>query len=124
MGRIDELTVKAGANVLIGAPANPIAGDARAAIGAAVARLNGVREAHLPQVFLPGVTEGPAQVLVLVLARSASVEMIMGTLGPQPHAIVPKGMYLDVWPLPRDHELLPAIRGAGCQLYAEPARPW
>ena len=122
--RIDELLVKKGADVLIGAPTHPVSPEATAAIAEAVSTVKGVREAHLPQCFIPGVSDAPAQVLVLVLATSATDQGVMGELGPLLHKIVPKGVYLDVWPLPPRHAVLDAVRKAGCQIYAAPSRAW
>jgi hypothetical protein len=48
----------------------------------------------------------------------------MGKLGPELTKIVPQGLYLDVWPLPPNHELLDAVRKAGCQIYKATSRPW
>src|SRR5690348_14282099 len=104
--RIDELPVKKGTDALFGPPPNPISQEATAAIGAAAASIRGVLEAHLPQCFVPGVSEAPAQLLVLVLARSANGAAVMRKLGPELTNIVPKGLYLDVWPLPPNHEVL------------------
>jgi|SRR5437667_3460922 len=122
--RIDELPIKEGVEVLIGAPSNPINPDATAEIAKAVAATPGIQEAHLPQVFIPGASEGPAQVLILILSGGQSMSEVMGQLGPQLHKIVPRGIYLDVWPLPRSHELLPTVRNAGCEIWRAPKRPW
>jgi hypothetical protein len=122
--RIDELLIKKGAEVMIGAPANPLNPEATAAVASAVSSTPGVLEAHLPQVFIPGVSENPAQVLILVLSGSTPVAQVMSQLGPSLHRIIPGGVYLDVWPLPRSHQLLPTIRNAGCQIWQVPKRPW
>ena len=122
--RIDELLVKKGADVLVGAPETPLNPQTTAAIAEAVATIKGIREAHLPQCFIPGVSEAPAQVLVVVLAASATEQNVMSELGPRLHKIVPKGVYLDVWPLPLRHPVLGSVRKAGCQIYAAPQRPW
>ena len=118
---MDDLKVAAGSQILIGAPANPIHPDAVRAIADAVRALTGVQEAHLPQCYIPGVSESPAQVLVLVLLPGVRSEPLMDSLSPQLQGIVPRGVRLDVWPLPIEHELLPAIRGAGCQITGDVA---
>ena len=124
---MDELTAAAGLDVLVGAPADgAISAEATAALAAALSHTPGVLEGHLPQLFAPGVSDAPAQALVLALARGAAPDAVMSALRPRLAAIVPAGVHLDVWPLAPAHALLPAVRQAGCQIYTAPAalRPW
>jgi len=122
--RIDELPIKNGVDVLIGAPSNPITPNATAAIVNAIAATPGIQEAHLPQVFIPGASERPAQVLILVLSGRRAMSEVMGHLGPKLHEIIPSGIYVDVWPLPRSHNVLPKVRSVGCEIWRAPKRPW
>jgi hypothetical protein len=124
--KIQPFVIGSGANVMIGAPARPIAPEPTAAIAEAVASVRGVTEAHLPQVYIPGVSEQPGQKLVLVLEQGTDPVRVMGDLGPLLHEIVPLGVHLDVWPVTSGHELLPAIREAGCRIFCRPSpqRPW
>lgn len=78
-------------------------------------------EAHLPQVYVPGAMEAPAQVLVIVVADSDSqraVEKLGSGLG----RVVPPGRSIDVWPLSPGDRLLPTVRAAGCGLSRRPER--
>jgi hypothetical protein len=112
---------------MVGAPASPaISVEATAAVAAALTQTSGIAEAHLPQFFAVGVSEAPTQALVLVLAPDATPDRVMATLGPKLGAIIPAGVYLDVWPLAPSHALLPAVRGAGCRIYKAQRvpRPW
>ncbi len=130
--RMDALHMRPGARVFIGAPADPqLTPTARAAVAAQVAAVPGIREAHLPQCFAPGVSERPAQVLVLVLVLvldpATTPDRVMSALGPRLSEVIPPGVYLDVWPLAAAHELLPAVRAAGCEIFRAPGvvrRPW
>jgi hypothetical protein len=89
------------------------------AIVAAIRRLvdnaPGIIEAHLPQVFVPGAMEAPAQVLVIVVADADS-QRAVDRLGSGLGSIVPRGRSIDVWPLRPGDPLLPTIRAAGCGL--------
>lgn len=129
--RINQLNVAAGTKIMIGRPANPMIGaEATARLTAAVAEAPGVSEAHLPQVYVPGVTAAPAQVLVLALEPQATVDSIMAMLGPRLHDIIPESIHFDVWPLAPGHPLLRAVRQADCQIYgarlreAAAPQPW
>jgi hypothetical protein len=124
--RIDPIDAPAGSDVFIGAPASPIISqEATNSLRRAIADTPGVAEAHLPQIFAPKVSEAPTQALVLILARSAMPEEVMQTLGPKLHAIIPKGVHLDVWPLRPEHSLVPSVRKAGCMIWSAPHRhPW
>ena len=118
----DQINVQPGTQVLIAAPANPIASEIAAAIGTAAGAVRGVLEAHLPLCFIPGVTKAPAQVLVLVLARGALAGTVTQNLGPRLHAILPPDFALSVWPLSEDDELVAAVRATGCAVYTAPDR--
>ena len=123
--RVDHLTLAHGRDVMFGRPATPIAPEPTAAIAGAVAQCAGVREAHLPQCFMPGVSEAPAQVLFVVLERGVTGDTLMAELGPRLHGIVPSGVFLDVLPVQPTDSLLPAIRNAGCEIFRAPPRaPW
>lgn len=45
----------------------------------------------------------------------------MESFGPRLRAVVPAGVYLDVWPLPPTHEMIPAIRDAGREIFRRPS---
>ena len=116
------INVQPGTQVLIAAPANPMAPDLAGAIGAAAGSVRGVLEAHLPLCFIPGVTHEAAQVLVLVLARGAFAGAITTELGPRLHSILPPGFTLSVWPMFEDDELVGAVQATGCGIFTAPER--
>lgn len=126
MGK-EDTTLPSGTTLLIGPPAGPqLSGDARAALAAALAAVPGVVEAHVPQISAAGSAAPPRQVLFLVLADDARSERAVQALAPRLAGIVPEGVALDVLPLTRRHELLPAVRNAGSRVYLapQPDRPW
>lgn len=111
-----QLRVPAGTSLLLGAPANPMEEELSRAIGQLTGSIEGILEAHLPQLFAVGVMEEPAQVLVLVLAREADLTKITEELGRGLSDLLPRGMHLDIWPIPVGHEMLDNVREAGCQI--------
>lgn len=115
--RIKQVDVQSGTQVLIAAPANPIAPEIAAAIGSAAGSIRGVLEAHLPYCYIPGVTEESAQVLVLVLGRGVFADAVVQELGARLKAGVPQVLHLDVWPILEDDEVLSAVRATGCIVF-------
>jgi hypothetical protein len=111
----------AGSNVFLGRPAKPMEPEIAAAIGTLVASIPEITEAHLPQVFVPGAMEHPAQVLVIVV-MDADSSRALETLRPGLGRILPAGRALDVWPISPAHQLLPTVRAAGCAVGSRPAR--
>ena len=130
--RVPEFIMPEGATLFIGAPSEPaISAEAVRLLAAAVTATPGVTEAHLPQVFIPTVSEAPRQILVLALAPGSDPAIVMNVLAPRIRAVVPDDTYLDVWPVGSDHPILIPVRNAGCQIVGKPnaslrsrARPW
>ena len=120
---MEEQTIKAGTQILIGAPADPMPRAQTAAMADMLSRLGGVREAHLPQCFMPGAMEGAAQVLVLVIERGTNVETLMHEVGCRLGQMLPEGQRLDVWPVVEGSSVLRDVRAAGCQILGAQARP-
>jgi hypothetical protein len=118
--------IEAGTQVLIGAPARPMPRAQSAAIADALARVPGVVEAHLPQIFAPGAMTEPAQVLVVVLSRGANVEATMHAITCDLARLLTEDSRLDVFPLASDSGMLKGVRDAGCQILGarRSARPW
>ncbi len=54
--------------------------------------------------------------LVIVLELDVDINAISRQLGVGLGKILPEGMHLDVWPIPKDHAMLNDIRGANCRL--------
>ena len=112
-----QVEISAGSQVMIGAPAVPLPREISAAIAERVATIEGIDEAHLPQCFVAGTMEQPAQVLVLSIASRADIEAVMQQVGEKLHGILPAGGPLDIWPLQPPHPLLDEVRNAGCQIH-------
>ena len=90
-----------------------------AAIGRLVDGAPEIIEAHLPQVFVSGAMQAPAQVLVIVTDdkdEQRALDKVAAGLG----SILPSGRGIDVWPLSPTDKLIPTIRGAGCRVGQRP----
>ena len=111
-----QISVPKGQQVFLGAPAKPMREERVAQIVALLVATPGITEAHLPQCFIPGTMDSPAQVLFVVVAPGVAGAQVGEQLGQGLHAILPAGEHLDVMPLDSAHSLLPSIRGAGCAL--------
>jgi SseB protein C-terminal domain len=118
---MQQIRVPAGSRVFLGAPAKPMEPEIVAAIGRLVDNAPEIIEAHLPQVFVPGAMEAPAQVLVIVTVDSDS-QQALEKLGSGLGRIVPPGRSIDAWPLSPDDKLLPTVRAAGCPVGRSPRR--
>jgi hypothetical protein len=117
--------VKAGSQILIGAPAVPMPLERSTAIGRLVASVPEVVEAHLPQCYIAGQMPKPGQLLFVVFAKEISHSAIQ-TIGAGLPSIVPPGEFLDMMPITLANSLLETVRGANCQIYARAAKktPW
>ena len=110
------LALPAGSEVIVGRPRIPIAPMVSTAIEALVDSTAGIQEAHLPMCFAAGLMEAPALVLVVDIAPTADLRTVLDKIGPGIVRILPPGQSLDVWPLPPDSSLLPAVRNANCRI--------
>jgi len=110
------LRVEKGTEVFLGYPAAPLADSIVSSIREIVLGLEPVTEAHLPQCFIPGVPDSPAQVLVVVLSASADATRIPETIGEALDEMLPEGAHLDIWLMESRDALLPAVRNAGCRI--------
>ena len=113
---VKEIYIPTGTPLLLGAPVKPMDSKLSSQIGELADSIEGFMEAHLPQTFAVGVMEEPVQVLVVVLELDADIKAITRQLGVGLGKILPEGMHLDVWPIPKDHPMLNDIRGANCKL--------
>jgi hypothetical protein len=94
------------------------------ALGRLVAT-SGISEAHLPQCFVPGVMEKPAQVLVVVTTAGESDSDALRRIAQGLVSLLPPGEHLDIWPMDQHSDVLPTVRHAGCQLVGgKMKRPW
>jgi hypothetical protein len=93
-----------------------MASQISASIGESIAAVPGISEAHLPQCFVLGVMEAPAQVLVIVAAPDSSFGEIWSAVGTALTRSLPSDQSLDVLALSSDSELLTDVRAAGCEI--------
>jgi hypothetical protein len=123
---MEEQTIEAGTQILIGAPAEPMPRAQSAAVADMLAGL-GFAEAHLPQIFVPGAMEHAGQVLVVLIGPGADVDALMHEVGCRLAQLLPEGERLDVWPLAEGNGALSDVRAVGCQILGPPPRaskPW
>lgn len=123
---MEAQTIKAGTQILIGAPAEPMPRAQSAAVADMLAAL-GVEEAHLPQIYVPGAMEHAAQALVVLVKPGADVDALMHEVGCRLAQLLPEGERLDVWPLAEDSGALSDVRATGCRILGPPPRarrPW
>lgn len=124
---MQELQLKVGTQVIIGKPINPMPPDRSYAITKLVSSIDGILEAHLPHCFIPGMTEKPAQVLVIILKSPDLGPRVFPRIGQGLGRIIPKGEGLDIIPLELDSPLMPLVRKAGCEIFVfkeKPKKPW
>ena len=74
---MQPMNVPAGAQIMLGAPAQPMPQALSEAIGNAVTQVEGILEAHLPQCYVAEVRQQPAQILVLVVRSPNDAEHIL-----------------------------------------------
>lgn len=111
-----SIEIPSGTKAFVGAPANPLPSGLRNAIRDQLAHCPGLLEAHLPQCYVPTLSETPAQVLVLVFDQRCPGENALGILMQRLSTVLPAGVYLDIWPMAEDHDFLPLIRSTLCRL--------
>ena len=75
-----------------------------------------VVEAHLPQCYVPSMMTTAAQVLVIV-AHKKEFESVLQYVQERVARLLTPGGHLDIWPLPPESALLPAVRAAGCRIF-------
>ncbi len=113
---IKNISLPAGTPLMIGAPAHPMDRDTSTAIANLTASIDGIAEAHLPQLFAVGVMVRPAQVLVLVLRPSAKPDTIRAQLEQGLATILGRQAQLDIWLVLPDNPLLDDVRLAYCRV--------
>ena len=114
---MEPLSIVAGTKVLLGTPATPMAKYISDAIGETVSRVPGIVEAHIPQCFVAGIMETPAQVLVVVVDTKDSIGVALEVVSRRLAKILPTGMHLDVWPMDKNHPSLRAVRKTHCRIF-------
>jgi hypothetical protein len=118
--------IEAGTQILIGAPARPMPSAQSAAIAGMLAKVPGVVEAHLPQVYAPGAMTEPAQVLVVVLSPGADADATLDAINCDLARLLTEDSHLDIFPVANDSGILKDVRAVGCRILGEPrgAKPW
>ncbi|HEX8162689.1 MAG TPA: enhanced serine sensitivity protein SseB C-terminal domain-containing protein [Pyrinomonadaceae bacterium] len=118
--------IEAGTQILIGAPARPMPSAQSAAIAAVLAKVPGVVEAHLPQVYAPGAMTEPAQVLVVVLGPGADADATLDAINCDLARLLTEDSRLDIFPVASDSGILKDVRAVGCRILGEARgpKPW
>ena len=106
--------------VLIGQPTKPDRALARSVAGF-LAAFPEVQEAHLPQCFAPDKMTRPAQVLVVVFSGPQDAQEVMPRLREDVARLIPRGEFLDIWPITTPGGFLESVRGTRCRISS--ARP-
>jgi hypothetical protein len=122
------LDIPKGTKVLIATPARPMPENESNALGELIRGIHGVKEAYLPYCHVQGMTEKPAQILVLVLDSTADVHSALKALGDGLFdEMKPGGEIIDVWPMTQTNPLLASIRGTRTHIHCAPPpkkKPW
>lgn len=119
----DVFEIPAGSRVFLGAPTNSISQDAVNLLRNLVSNEPEVIEAHIPQCYIPSMMTEPHQVLFVICSSRGSVERSVTSLTKHlAKAILLDGI-IDIFPLTVTHELVSAVRGAGCQIYQQKGSP-
>ena len=110
------LEITEGTNIILGAPSKPMDPSITAALGEFISSIEGIVEAHLPQCFVLGVMDKPAQILVVVIDQMAEHEAILQQIGDGLSKCLPDGYSFDVWPMDKGDPLLNKVRETNCQI--------
>jgi hypothetical protein len=116
---MESRELEAGTQILIGAPARPMPSAQSAAIADMLAKVPGVVEAHLPQVYAPGVMNEPAQVLVVVLRPGVDTEATLHAINCDLARLLTEDSHLDIFPVASDSGILRDVRAVGCRILGE-----
>jgi len=118
---IERQSFGAGTKILFAAPAKPMAKAMTDALSQAVAQVEGILEAHVPLVSIPG-EENPRQKLVIGVQRASDIpqiaEKLMGKLN-----LLPPDQAIEM--IPFEASLMPSIvRSVNCKIYERVKRSW
>jgi hypothetical protein len=100
---------------LIGQPTKPDRPLARS-LARLLAAFPDVQEAHFPQCFAPGKMTRPAQVLMVVFSRPQGALGAMSRIREDVARLIPRGEFLDMWPITTPGGFLESVRGARCRI--------
>lgn len=117
------------AGVLLGRPAKPYPTHVVDAVARALVTVEGVAEAHFPQMFALGMMETAEQTLIVVLGRDRDEQAVMNEVVEAVRKELPEGPDFPMFPMVGRDGLLSTVRGTACPIYRSyterPApRPW
>ena len=101
-------------NLIFGAPLKPTKKGRLKVLSKMLSDLEEVREAHLPQVNELGSNEPPQLIFFVVIDPESAIPGVMEKIDAQLKGVLRANEKLEIRPLTKDHELLPAIRNADC----------
>jgi hypothetical protein len=108
------MKIPAGTTGYIGAPAQPIRKEISDAIGSELGQIPEILEVHLPQVYIKGLIDPPAQILFVVVEENTP--SLQGKIAEVMKRVLPPNFYMDITELHPSNPQLPAIRASGSQL--------
>ena len=108
----------AGTRLLVGAPAKPMPTDREDKLRSIVHTFPQALFAYVPQIYMRGKIDPPAQVVYLVLRDEARPDLnqIMRSVVSLINVALPAGDFIDVLPVFTNDRLLPAVITSGCVL--------
>lgn len=117
------ISIPAGTQMFLGAPAKPMPAEVSNSIGRLVDSIPDIVEAHLPQCLAIGVMDAPAQVLAIIVEPSASTEEVLKRLVTGLEQTLPSLTSIDIWPLGPDSTAVADVRKARCAI-GRARTPW
>jgi uncharacterized protein YqcC (DUF446 family) len=110
------LFIPPGAQVMIGAPAQPMPDSTMEALKNLVGGIPEITEAHLPQLIAPAVMQAPGQVLVTVMESQEAADRALAALDAGITKILGEDGHLDVLALAPSSPLLGSVRNIGLRI--------
>lgn len=110
------LFIPPGAQVMIGAPAQPMPESTKEALKSLVGSIPEITEAHLPQLIAPAVMRAPGQVLVTVMESQEAADRALAALDAGIATIIGEDGHLDVLALAPSSPLLESVRNIGLRI--------
>jgi hypothetical protein len=108
------MKIPGGTTAYIGPPAKPIPKQVSDAIGTALGKIPEILEAHLPMVYIEGIIDPPAQVLVVLVEENRPSPQAKITEAIR--AVWPPDSHMDIIESQPSDATLPTIRATGTQL--------
>ena len=103
--------------VILGRPAQPYSDEIISSVSRAVGSVDGVAEAHFPQMFTVGQMEKPEQTLIVVLGKDRDEREVMQGVVTLVRRELPDGPDVLMVPMTGRDGLLSTVRGTGCQVF-------